>query len=682
MKFIKKTSIALALALMLSASGAAHAQGTLIYEKQNQEVLAKGIVYKNIYRFTEGGIVNINLIEADVRDSEVDFDVLYNKEGFSKRAKLSTMVSQSPDVVAAVNGDFFSMSSPSFSLGAIVKDGKLLSNPHYEEQKYASILVDGSRNVVFDYISPNVKAQNVARGVDVPVAAVNKPSQYYANIVAYTKEYSAKSPGATSAYYDVCEVVVDSGSVIDVRYGQPAVDIPENGYVLSAGGNNGLVLRDNFAAGEQVSLDTSLTLNYGDVETAMGAGSVLLKNGEYTPLTQNIKGKSQRTAIGLMPSGKLVMFTSDGRLTHSPGMDASEVAGYLKELGCTDAVMLDGGGSTELIAKGSIKNTLTDGSERAILNAFAVKSLSQKGAFDHLGGYLVKATSYVGEGVPVKLTFHDASGNQLDLGANSAQFTSSGISGYYSNGAFVPTSAGKGTVTASYGGTSISFELEAIEKTSSDSLFDSELTRSDLEGGTTLAFLGDMSMPKEQKLMDRLIVSKLQESIASLGASKAVVIGNNNSSGTAKLSGRLIDVKSGFRAIEIDPETAVVTLENSSGTFYKQAGQWNFINTILSSNYKNVIVVFTSKSQLGFADEVNIFKDNVYQAAKDKNICVVYKGSEFSQTVEGNARYVSIPDYADLSKGDFWNDYKYLAINIKPDGIKYGHVNIFKQTEN
>jgi hypothetical protein len=204
MKLIKNTSIALALALMLSASGAAHAQGAVIYERQNQEVLAKGIVYKNIYRFTEGGIVNINLIEANVKDSDVDFDVLYNKNGFSSRAKLSTMVSQSPDVIAAVNGDFFSMSNPSFSLGAIVKDGKLLSNPHYEEQKYASILVDGSRNVVFDYISPNVKAQNVARGVDVPVAAVNKPSQYFANIVAYTKEYSAKSPGAHKTLTTTC----------------------------------------------------------------------------------------------------------------------------------------------------------------------------------------------------------------------------------------------------------------------------------------------------------------------------------------------------------------------------------------------------------------------------------------------------------------------------------------------
>jgi Exopolysaccharide biosynthesis protein related to N-acetylglucosamine-1-phosphodiester alpha-N-acetylglucosaminidase len=372
------------------------------------------------------------------------------------------------------------------------------------------------------------------------------------------------------------------------------------------------------------------------------------------------------------------MFTSDGRLTHSPGMEASEVAQYLRELGCTDAVMLDGGGSTELIAKGAIKNTLTDGSERAILNAFAVKSLSQKGAFDHMDGYLGKATAYVGEGVPVKLTFHDASGNQLDVGAASASFTSSGISGYYSNGSFIPTSAGKGTVTASYGGTSISFELEAIEKTSSDSLFDAELTKDDLQGGTTLAFLGDMSMPKEQKLMDRLIVSKLQDSIASLPGAKAVVIGNRSSTGTAKLSGKVIDVKSGYKATAIDSETAVVTLENSSGTFYKEAGQWNFINTILSSNYKNVVVVFTSKSQLGFAEEVRLFKENVYHAAKDKNICVVYKGSEFSQTAEGNARYVSIPDYADLGKGDFWNDYKYLAINIKPDGIKYGHLNIFK----
>jgi exopolysaccharide biosynthesis protein len=77
-----------------------------------------------------------------------------------------------------------------------------------------------------------------------------------------------------------------------------------------------------------------------------------------------------RTAIGVTPDRKLILFTVDGRQPgHSLGMTTAEVADVLLEYGATDAVNLDGGGSTQLIFADPtprVVNRPSDGKERAV----------------------------------------------------------------------------------------------------------------------------------------------------------------------------------------------------------------------------------------------------------------------------------------------------------------------------
>jgi hypothetical protein len=58
-----------------------------------------------------------------------------------------------------------------------------------------------------------------------------------------------------------------------------------------------------------------------------------------------------RTALGLDESGRrLVLVVVDGRQPgYSEGMTTGELAAYMKELGCRDAVNLDGGGSSTMM---------------------------------------------------------------------------------------------------------------------------------------------------------------------------------------------------------------------------------------------------------------------------------------------------------------------------------------------
>lgn len=103
---------------------------------------------------------------------------------------------------------------------------------------------------------------------------------------------------------------------------------------------------------------------------AISAGPVLLKDGKCPfDFTETSKGKEyylnnyeiipydifgpavspDRTAVGHMADGRVVLFICDGRIAASGGATLTELARILRGIGCTDALNLDGGGSTGMM---------------------------------------------------------------------------------------------------------------------------------------------------------------------------------------------------------------------------------------------------------------------------------------------------------------------------------------------
>lgn len=113
--------------------------------------------------------------------------------------------------------------------------------------------------------------------------------------------------------------------------------------------------------------------------SALGAGPVLLFDGQI-PLnfTETSNGTeyyrnnfeimpydifgpdvyADRTCVGILPDGKVVLFVCDGRIKSSAGVNLLQLARIMKGLGCTYAVNMDGGGSTAMWAGGSRLNSL------------------------------------------------------------------------------------------------------------------------------------------------------------------------------------------------------------------------------------------------------------------------------------------------------------------------------------
>jgi exopolysaccharide biosynthesis protein len=79
-----------------------------------------------------------------------------------------------------------------------------------------------------------------------------------------------------------------------------------------------------------------------------------------------------RSAIGWNKT-HFYMVQVDGRQPGlSIGMTLEELGGYMANLGCEQAMNLDGGGSATFWCKGSIRNSPCDGRERPIANALAI----------------------------------------------------------------------------------------------------------------------------------------------------------------------------------------------------------------------------------------------------------------------------------------------------------------------
>jgi exopolysaccharide biosynthesis protein len=86
----------------------------------------------------------------------------------------------------------------------------------------------------------------------------------------------------------------------------------------------------------------------------ISSGPLLLLKGFFQPIPNDAfcNDRHPRTAVGKKADGTIVLFVVDGRANESAGMSIPELQRTMKWLGCTDALNLDGGGSTTMYVKG------------------------------------------------------------------------------------------------------------------------------------------------------------------------------------------------------------------------------------------------------------------------------------------------------------------------------------------
>lgn len=180
--------------------------------------------------------------------------------------------------------------------------------------------------------------------------------------------------------------------VMEVLQSQGAIQIPQGCYVLTINGKSNEWLVERLAAltpGERVELDlVSRDSRWNEAETAVGGMYKLVTGGVVEEGLDT--ERAPRSAVGVRPDGSTVFYTIDGRQAgYSVGATLTQVAQRLVELGCVEAVCLDGGGSTTFgatLPDGSamtVTNKPSGGKERANSNAlFLVSSKKPTGVLE------------------------------------------------------------------------------------------------------------------------------------------------------------------------------------------------------------------------------------------------------------------------------------------------------------
>lgn len=184
--------------------------------------------------------------------------------------------------------------------------------------------------------------------------------------------------------------------------------------VISAEGEAAAKLT-SLAVGDRVKLQLLVSgLDEGETE-AVGGGPLLLRRGAYAGPAEDDKAvRNPRTLVGTTPDGHVWSVVVDGRQTMSVGTTHSESAEILKRWGCTEAINLDGGGSSTLHSFGVTLNRPSGGVERSVANGVVLFSPLPDGAGLEELAIEAPASLKVGDSALVKVT-HKGVGLDSDL---------------------------------------------------------------------------------------------------------------------------------------------------------------------------------------------------------------------------------------------------------------------------
>jgi len=260
--------------------------------------------------------------------------------------------------LAATNGGFFSAGGD--PLGCLVVDGEVHSEP-IAGRTCAGFTDDGQ--VLFDLMRLDAVAATELGSVTID--GINR-SRGANEVILYRPSFGPAT--RTNAFG--AEVTIVGDLVHSVADGRGGAVIPPVGYVLSGHGRGRTALLAAFRPGDRVGLRARLVPVSGDprweqVRGVIGGGPRLLAAGLFAGgegfRSAFSERRHPRTAIGRLADGRIVLVTVGGRQPyHSLGMTLVELATYLRQLGATDALNLDGGGSTTLVVRGTVVNLPSD----------------------------------------------------------------------------------------------------------------------------------------------------------------------------------------------------------------------------------------------------------------------------------------------------------------------------------
>ena len=173
-----------------------------------------------------------------------------------------------------------------------------------------------------------------------------------------------RDSGGSVTYFEINDTVISKTKSSNLKWAKP--DSLINGAIE--------IMKDSSISIQPASSDQYYELSKQEIAVLV-AGPLLLYHSKKMRLP-NMKFTNDRHPRTCLCETKesLLFITIDGRKKEAEGMSLLEVQTYLKNIGCVDAINLDGGGSTTLWIKdkGIVNFTSDDAGERPVANALLI----------------------------------------------------------------------------------------------------------------------------------------------------------------------------------------------------------------------------------------------------------------------------------------------------------------------
>lgn len=351
--------------------------------------VAPGITLTSFDSYDSAGWLRADAISADLTGG-ASAGYLYSGE-VSKDEPLSGPAGRAR-AVAAVNGDFFDINNSGAAQGVGIHDGDLVQSPIAGHDNAVAITADGVGRVLRMHFDGTATPEG---GAPVTLTQFNQLVQGN-GVGLFTPLWGSYSRArAVEGSTAVTEVELRDGAVTEVRPSAGSGPIPA-GTTILLGRDAGATALAALRAGDRVEVRYQPKASDGGaVEVAVGGSQVLVKDGVVQTSADN--AAHPRTAVGFSADGRrMYLLTVDGRQADSRGVTLTELGAMMAELGAHNALNLDGGGSSTMLARepGSaevqIENSPSDGGERHVPNGLALYAPPGSG---RLKGFWVETAS-------------------------------------------------------------------------------------------------------------------------------------------------------------------------------------------------------------------------------------------------------------------------------------------------
>ena len=308
--------------------------------------VTSGVKHIKLTKYYAGKPVRINVVEVDMKlAKDLELTPALSSDTTLQSRRTITTIAKNKNAVVALNGTYFKPQT-GVPLGTLMINKKMYTGPIYD--RVAMGIFDNG----FDIARVQLNASVNGSGKTIPVNNINQPRMLSTYVLVYTSEWGKYSPYAPK--YGMGLQVVE-GKI--TKASANPIEIPQNGYVISGPKSVLQPLLDK----KDAELIVNTNPEWKNVKHIISGGPYLVRNSEvFVDMTAQklgaIGGRNPRSAIGYTADNNLILVAVDGREGSSIGMTLMELASFMQSIGCTNAMNLDGGGSTVMYVNGQVVN--------------------------------------------------------------------------------------------------------------------------------------------------------------------------------------------------------------------------------------------------------------------------------------------------------------------------------------